>query len=142
MVDAARPRQLEFYNPRPLILGVCFFWGVIMGFCLFYFSPPQDLSGRPNPVDDDPVAVPVDTTRRLPELPSVTNIPEAPDAIRNNKVTIEEYEVTPPQAVLTTEGGITGKTAKAPGSRSTRPNAPPRAPATSPMAPPIPELMP
>lgn len=142
MPDAARPRPVEFYNPRPLILSVCFLWGVAMGFCIFYFSPPEERPARVEVATDGSATPAPEPGRRLPELPNVASIPDIPEALRNNKVRIEDFEIVPPQAVLTTEGGITGRTAKAPGANPIRPGEPSRGPAISPMAPPIPELMP
>lgn len=142
MADVARPRPLEFYNPRPLILAMCFFWGAVMGFCLFYFSPPKEFAGKKTKLRPDPQPAPAPGARNV-SPPEITHIADTlPEAVRSNKVSIENFEVYPPQANLTTEGGLTGKTAAPLKPQTPRPAAPHNRSPTAPMAPPIPELMP
>jgi hypothetical protein len=85
-------------------------------------------------------------------MPDIANVEPTPEAVQTiNRLRIEAMEMEPPAPVLTTEGGLTGRTARLPGQRFqagespasifTAPATPPRAPAfTEP--PPIPELWP
>lgn len=142
MADTPRPRPIEYYNPRPLILGMCFFWGIVMGFCLFYFSPPQQLMPPPPP----PPETPTETQTMSPEerrkqgLPTVqpVDVETAPQ-----KPGFETMDFPLPQMTLTTEGGLTGKTALPLTPAAARPAVPtPEAMQANPLSPPIPELMP
>ena len=138
-----RPRQIEYYNPRPLVLTMCFFWGVVMGFCLFYFSPPKQLT-QP---EQAPVQTPVPQTptktvedRRTEGVPTVTSIT---DEQLPQKPRFETMDFPLPPVPLTTEGGMTGRYAPPPAPLSSRPPvAPMPSVPADPLAPPIPELMP
>ncbi len=154
MADAPRPRPVEYYNPRPLILGICFFWGIAIGFCLFYFSPPKQMigAGQKNGAQEDvlPQATMSEIERRRLDTPDIADVAPAIEAVQTNRLRIETMELEPPAPVLTTEGGLSGRTAHAlrqPGSQQytgqsvTQP--PPSRPPQPMMAPPpIPELMP
>lgn len=142
MADVAR-RQLEFYNPRPLILGICFFWGAIMGFLLFYFSPPTQLAEKKKTSEPPTQLQPADTRRRWDDAPNITNVPDTPASVTSPRTGFENLVVEPPPVLLTTEGGITGKLASRPRTPTERPAPPATGPALgNGRPPPIPELMP
>lgn len=152
MSEPASPRPVEYYNPRPLILGLCFFWGVVIGFCLFYFSPPKNLSVQTTQQTTTDFT-PAGPTRTLEErrnqgIPNSSSV----DTTVNMPVRrgFESLDLVPPIVVLTTEGGLTGKTAR-PLSPSTTRQTPtailpeiPGVPVTpvAPAEPPLPDLMP
>lgn len=155
MAEAARPRPVEYYNPRLLILGICFFWGVAIGFCMFYFAPPKQMSGEggQNGSQQDvvPVATMTDQERRRLDMPDIATVEPTPETVQPaTRLRIESMEMEPPAPVLTTDGGLTGRTARLPGRRFvpgespasifTAPAPPPRPVLTEP--PPIPELWP
>lgn len=162
MAEAQRARPMEYYNPRVLILGICFFWGVAMGFCLFYFSPPKQMltaeqpaaGNRPEPVQTPMTA---QERRRLDE-PALADVAPALNTAARQPA-FETMNVEPHMPAVTTEGGLTGRTAQPLVFRNDRPY-PARAPASPPPSafssargtparapvpaapPPIPELMP
>lgn len=146
MADAPRPRPVEYYNPRPLILGICFFWGIAVGFCLFYFAPPKQMGGTQSPDVEDAPAAPtmsVEEKRRL-GTPEITSVTPAPDVPETPRLRFETLVVEPPFPTLTAEGGMTGRTAHVLRQRSgRRPPAQTDPQQRRPMTPPpIPELMP
>lgn len=147
MGEATRVRPVEYYNPRPLILGVCFFWGVVMGFGLNFFRTPISddrvvvTQGQPAAGTTPATASPQD--RRLQNLPNIASVEPAPTPAANLKPTLDTMDLEPPPAVLTTDGGLTGRTASLPGRLPPRQAPPPTArPARPATPPPIPELMP
>lgn len=151
MAEAPRSRPIEYYNPRPLILGICFLWGVGVGFCLFYFSPPKQMGGGAEPPKPEPVQAstssPID--RRNENVPKPAEISNAPAVAAPERPRLETMIIEPPQPILTTEGGLTGRTARpltvpplAPTSPVQPPVSPPGSPPRMPTPPPIPELMP
>lgn len=149
MAEAPRPRPVEYYNPRPLILAACFFWGVAMGFCIFYFSPPKQMSGSTSPDAPKPIPNPSRdlTARRNEDVPAVTPVPITPERKASAEPVFKTMVLEPPLPPLTTEGGLTGRTAHSinrqrPQSLSSpAPTvAPPPPVFTAP--PPIPELLP
>ena len=149
MAEAPRPRPVEYYNPRPLILAICFFWGVAMGFCIFYFSPPKQMTGGTTTPTPAPVPVTAKdlTTRRNEDLPTVTPVSIAPERAAPVESAFKTMELEPPLPALTTGGGLTGRTAQPINRQNLRPLSEPTAPrTTSPppytAPPPIPELMP
>lgn len=144
MAEAARPRPMEYYNPRPLILGICFCWGIVMGFCLYYFRPPEQPAppARTGTETAEPVTATGVRPDRAADLPVITPVDDRTPTVaaRPNLLTME---LEPPPAILTTEGGLTGRVAAPPQQGAPRmPSVPPTrgAPMTAP--PPIPELMP
>lgn len=147
MAEAARPRPVEYYNPRPLILGICFFWGVAMGFCLFYFAPPKQMTDQ-NQNRGEEVA-PARTTmseieRRRLDTPNIAEVAPAPEPAASQRPRMETFELEPPAPALSTEGGLTGRTAPA---LTPQPNAVAqpqqrRRPQQALTPPPIPDLMP
>lgn len=152
MAEAPRPRPVEVYNPRPLILGICFFWGIAMGFCLFYFAPPKQMGGQGDDGKEN-VLVPTPTsdleTRRRENTPDIAPVLATPETLQQaNRLKIETMEMDPPAPILTTEGGLTGRTAHILRQRvrdTSRPATQPLRPGTrpsTPIPPPIPELMP
>lgn len=155
MADVPRPKPVEYYNPRLLILGICFFWGIAMGFCIFYFSPPKQMlgQGQTNGGQQDvvPVATMSDRERRRLDAPDIASVEPTPETVQTaSRLKIETMEMEPPMPVLTTEGGLTGRTTALPGQRqqwqaspsaAQSPETRPRPPAFS-APPPIPELMP
>ncbi len=146
MAETARPRPVEYYNPRPLILGVCFLWGVAMGFCLYFFRAPEQMPSAGPDKPDIAVASPAspqsELERRRQDTPNIAVVESAP-APAAAKPTIEDIPLDPPPALLTTEGGLSGRTAKPLGRPPARAPAPGQA-RPSPLAPPppLPELMP
>lgn len=146
MAEAPRPRQVEYYNPRGLILGVCFFWGVAMGFLLFYFAPPKALPQPPPPPPPPPVSSRPAGPGRGDGIPIITEVPLAPET-QTQRPRLETMDLDPPSPVLTTEGGLTGRTAQplTPSPARTTTAQPPARRPTQPVMtspPPIPDLMP
>lgn len=115
MADAPRPRPVEYYNPRPLILGICFFWGIAIGFCLFYFAPPKQMMGvgqnDGNKEDTLPTTTMSERERRHLDTPNIADVAPTPEVVQTNRLRIETMEMEPPAPVLTTEGGLNGRTA-------------------------------
>ncbi|MCL2000906.1 MAG: hypothetical protein FWG74_05685 [Planctomycetes bacterium] len=145
MAETVRQRPVEYYNPRPLILGICFFWGVIMGFCLYLVRAPEQVTDNRQEPQAGAVAVPsgmhTDLERRRMDAPSIAVVEPAP-AVDVSRLTLESIQLDPPPAILTTEGGLTGKNARPLGAAAVP--QPPRnqvRPGTLP-PPPLPELMP
>lgn len=157
MADAPRHRPVEYYNPRPMILGLCFFWGIAMGFCLFYFAPPKQMM-RPEAAAVPAPVVPAaltDRERRRLDTPNIADVAPAPEEAQDQRPRLETMTFEPPPPLLTTEGGLTGRTARpldivaAPLPASLQPAAPqpgqmrPQTqPYAAPAPPPIPELFP
>lgn len=150
MAEAQRARPMEYYNPRVLILGACFCWGVAMGFCLFYFSPPQQMMGPAQSAaaaPAEPRAQLTDQERRRVDVPMLEDVTPAPTT-STQLPAFETMPIEPHMPAVTTEGGLTGRTAQPLARLNPRPYsnpAPaPRAPAPAAPAapPPIPELMP
>ena len=146
MAETARQRPVDYYNPRPLILGVCFFWGVIMGFCLYFFRAPEQRLDNTQEQSATaalpPVPVQSELERRRMDAPSIAAVEPAPAIPAASRPTLEQIQLEPPPALLTTEGGLTGRNARMLGNRMAQP--PPRIPfRQGPMTPPpLPELMP
>lgn len=155
MAEATRVRPIEYYNPRPLILSVCFIWGIAVGFGVNFFRSPQVAEEIPaskgGHVAEAVRPVPSEIERRRMDLPNVAEVEPAPVVSPSIKQTLENFDVEPPQAILTVEGGLTGQTAQpirqAPAAASpSAPAAPTVTPsgpsAPPPPPPPIPDLMP
>ncbi len=149
MAEAQRARPMEYYNPRPLVLGICFCWGVAMGFCLFYFSPPKQMMG---PAQDAGVNQPetrraqlTDQERRRVGEPTLVEVAPAPEPSARQPA-FETMTIEPRMPVVSNEGGLTGRTARPLAWRNPRPYSDPApAPRAQPAPaapPPIPELMP
>lgn len=147
MTEAPRTRPVEYFNPRPYLLGICFLWGIGVGFCLFYFSPPKQIAGKveaPQP-EQQPVA-PEDPGRRWKDVPATTVISAVPTA-EPARPRLENMQIEPPAPILTTEGGLSGRTAAPLTVKPQRPAAAQtpvrtRPPPQMQQPPPIPELMP
>ncbi len=151
MPESARVRHEEFHNLRPIILILCFFWGVAMGFALNFFKPAEPVSGSPAP--NPPVqSVAPETadaeTRPMSELerrhagtPAIAAIDPAPLPPVTERLSFENAVITTPPVALTTEGGLTGKNARQPKIMA-NPAAIPGIPAALPAAPLIPDLDP
>lgn len=142
MAEAVRSRPVEYYNPRPLILGICFFWGIVMGFGLYFFRAPEQIAQpavqSPPPATEIPAAPGTGRNEGVPTITSVEPMTGAP--ARPNLMTME---LDPPLAVMTTEGGLTGRNATPPTRASAGAGAAAigrRPTLTSP--PPLPDLMP
>ncbi len=157
MAETPRPKPVEYYNPRPLILGVCFFWGVAMGFCLFYFSPPKQIADPGYGREQTEVVLPKnpasDLERRRSGTPDIAPVTPAPKSVVPARPRLESMEIDPPTPSLTTEGGLTGRTAHLllptqPRAPSQRPPSesgtlrPTRKPPAGSPTPPLPELFP
>lgn len=114
MADVTRQRSIEYYNPRPMILGLCFFWGIAMGFCLFYFSPPKQMMRQEARREDAPVlpAVMSDRERRHLDTPNIAPVAPAPEEAQDNRPRLETMDLELPPPLLTTDGGLTGRTAR------------------------------
>ena len=149
-MGTGHPRIVEYRNPRPLILGICFVCGVVSGFFLYLFRAPEPppeptralvpaARTEPNPADG--------RSDRLQGLPNIAPVDPEPDGAASLRLpALENFEIVPPPPVVTTEGGLTGLTAKPlepSGGRSRAPAAgaasPPGRPA---VPPPLPDLMP
>lgn len=148
MAEAPRPRAVEYYNPRPLLLGICFFWGIAVGFSLFYFAPPSKINSPPPPPPPPP---PVEAStlpgeRRWENVPEILNVTPDTDAPVSQQPRMETLVIEPPVLALNTEGGLTGRTAQpltVPSLRPTPSTPGVRPPPTRVQAPPpMPELMP
>lgn len=145
MAEPARPRPVEYYNPRPLILGICFFWGVLMGFGVNFFREPEQPAqptgnNTPSTLSGQPAMS--DIERRNQDTPGIAEVDPAPSVTSSLRPTLEHMNLEPPPPILTTEGGLTGRTAAPLGSGQQRPGiAPVRRPQQQ-TPPPIPELMP
>ncbi len=149
MAETQRARPVEYYNPRPLILGICFCWGVAMGFCLFYFSPPKEMmppersAGSAQP--ETPRAQLTDQERRRVGEPTLVEVAPAPETSARQPA-FETMTIEPHMPAVSTEGGLTGRTARPLVLQNLRPYSDPapapRAPPRPPAPPPIPELMP
>lgn len=145
MAEPARPRPVEYYSPRPLILGLCFCWGVVIGFGLYYFRPPESLpaidtgSGRTNDTPS-PAAV-SNPAGRFGDAPAIASIEPTPSIPADSRPSFlaSEWQLPPP--LLTTDGGLTGRNAQAPIHPSRRPPEPAATPSMT-RPPPLPELMP
>ena len=149
MAEAPRPRPVEYYNPRPLILGICFFWGIAMGFCLFYFAPPKQMGGPESGPKPEDILTPAPASpgvRRNEGIPDIATVTPAPETVQEKRPSLETMELEPPTPILSTEGGLTGRTAhplRPSGERSvSSPSQPVRRPQQPAALPPIPELMP
>lgn len=146
MAEAVRPRTVEYYNPRPLILGVCFFWGVVMGFCLYFFRAPERMTEQNRSDGAAPVAARPTMTeqeRRRQDLPVITEVELSQPDPAGNRPRLETMAIDPPAPVLTTDGGLTGRTAAPLLPTTSRPPRGPQGPtppATAP--PPLPDLLP
>ena len=149
MAEAQRARPMEYYNPRPLILGMCFCWGVAMGFCLFYFSPPKQMMGPEQNTGENEPQTPrnqlTDQERRRVGAPTLVDVAPAPEATAKLPM-FETMTVEPHMPAVTTDGGLTGRTAQPLARQNLRPYSAPtptrRTPAPALEPPPIPELMP
>ncbi len=115
MAEPTRSRPVEYYNPRPLILGFCFFWGVAMGFCLFYFSPPKQIANPNYSRETTELVLPKNPVseieRRRTGAPDIAPVTPAPKTASQTRPRLETLEIDPPAPTLTTEGGLTGRTA-------------------------------
>lgn len=114
MADATRHKPVEYYNPRPMILGLCFFWGIAMGFCLFYFAPPKQMTRNDSGPAPQP-AVPqgmTDRERRHLDTPNIATVEPAPEQAQDQRPRLESLAFDLPPPLLTTEGGLTGRSAK------------------------------
>lgn len=142
MPEAIRPRQVEYYNPRPLILGICFFWGVAMGFCLYFFRAPEQTVVVQQPAAPTAPTAVLETPeqRRVEGVPSITHVDTQQAAPTRPR--FETMEFPPPAPALTTAGGLSGRTAtdlRPPARTQPTPSGRPVYQTTPP---PIPELMP
>lgn len=142
--EAVRPRPAEYYNPRPLILGLCFIWGIVMGFSLQYFRPvetPIVTTSQTNTPETQPITQPskAEQTSRRDSAPPVADVDAQFPLNIVQKTTMDNIVISPPPALLTTEGGLTAKLAE-PIESSPKPVQPSkRSPANWP---PLPELQP
>ena len=119
MPELARLRGEEYTSIRPLILVLCFVWGVIMGFALNYFRP---VDSAPQPVTEtanssarssvESTAQSSDMDRRYEGAPAIAAIEPAPAPLANARPSFDNSVVGPPAVVLTIEGGLTGRNAR------------------------------
>lgn len=146
MTEAPRIRPVESFNPRPYLLGLCFLWGIGVGFCLFYFSPPKQIAGKVEAPPPEQPQVASKPRIRDEDVPATTVIPDAPTA-EPARPRLENMQIESPAPILTTEGGLSGRTAAPLTVKPQRPSAPQtpvrtRPPPPMQQPPPIPELMP
>ncbi|MDR2390590.1 MAG: hypothetical protein LBE84_02770 [Planctomycetota bacterium] len=150
MAEIIRPRLIEYYNPRPLILGVCFCGGMIAGFFLYLLRTPE-MPGIAQPIQtvEGPAAPPnrqrgID--RRQEGVPAIAGVEPTPAPIAGQRPNFETMGIDPPPVALTTEGGLTGKNARPideGARRSLRPTETwNRVPPAIIVPPPLPDLMP
>lgn len=148
MTEAPRMKPVEYFNPRPIILGLCFLWGIGVGFCLFYFSPPKQIAGKVETAQPEQApAAPNPQPDRWGGAPATTEISATPATAEPARPKLETMVIEPPPPVLTTEGGLSGRTAHPLTVKPPRPSAEPQpsSPVRPPQTlspPPIPELMP
>lgn len=154
MPELARHRGEEYHNLRPVILLLCFIWGVGMGFSLNFFRSPtidsqstaQDmaLQSAQKPLGNAQARQPTDIERRHAGTPTIAPIEPTPAAVRRDRLSFEDVEVGPPAVILTIEGGLTGKSVgRSSDTRHLQPSTtwPASVPST-PAAPLIPDLNP
>lgn len=147
MPEATRVRPIEYHSPRGLILGICFVWGIGVGFSINFFRG-TDTVGQQDPVKNEQTTtavrtMPTELERRRQDIPNVADVDPTPSLASATRSTIEDVVVEPPSAILTTEGGLTGRTA-APLNVTRRAPAATGQGAGSPLVapPPIPDLSP
>lgn len=147
MAEATRIRPSEVRNPRPLILAICFIWGIAMGFSINFFRTPEtpfaSPPAQPTP-ETEALRPPVsELERRHQDTPNIAQVEPAPQIGKQLRPTLEDIDVPAPALQLTTEGGLTGKTASYPGARAAQPGlSPPSGPSAPRTPPPLPDLMP
>lgn len=151
-VARARPRGEDFRNLRPLILTVCFVWGVVLGFTLNFFRTPENVNqaatqnqqaGQSAPDAAQSSKPMTELERRHAGTPAIAPIEPAPQPSNTNRLLIEDAVIAAPQVNLTTEGGLTGRTAPRPRLNAAAPAAPPGStPTAVPSMPLIPDLDP
>ncbi|MDR1520675.1 MAG: hypothetical protein LBU23_11145 [Planctomycetota bacterium] len=150
MVETIRPKLVEYHSPRPFILGVCFCCGMVAGFCLYLFRTPERPAGPPavppQPIEAAPAALPSELERRHQDTPLIAPVESAPLNPANPRPGIESMEIAAPAAIMTTEGGLTGKNARPINQPRRRSPAgqtgSPRSPPPTGVPPPLPDLMP
>ncbi len=141
MPEMTKARHEEYNNLRPLILIICFAWGVLAGFSLNFFSTPQlpiepqtgqqtataDSSATAaNATNAAPATQPMsETERRYAGAPAIASVDSVPAPVPQEQVDFESMQVSAPSVILTTEGGLTGKNAKRPRLAGQAPAAPP-----------------
>lgn len=150
MAEIVRPRLIEYYNPRPLILGVCFCGGMVAGFFLYLLRTPE-MPGIAPPIQTPEVpAIPANRQtgieRRQEGVPVIAGVEPTPAPTGGQRPSFETMEINPPPVALITEGGLTGKNARPideKGRRSLRPAETwNQAAPTISVPPPLPDLMP
>lgn len=145
MPESIRARHEEYNNLRPLILIVCFVWGVLAGFALNFFRAPQ-LPVEPQSGQQAAVATAAapatqqmtETERRYAGAPAIASIDSVPAPVNQERADFEAMPVSAPSVILTTEGGLTGKNAKRPRLIGQAPAAPPGYQSGQIAAPPMP----
>ena len=121
MVEKSAATHDERRNLRPLILGICFAWGLFMGFLINFFRADeveikiipenQQISANSN----NKQLADSDNSRRTAGLPAIASVDTAPSvAATENMGSRKTLEQMPPEAPavnLNIEFGLTGKTA-------------------------------
>lgn len=148
MTSQARIRREEAINPRPLILILCFIWGIAMGFLLNFFRQPAG-----NGVDDarvgqnmtasvvDSRTAPAGPERRIEGTPAITVIEPTRAHASGERLSIETMPIPTPAVPLTTDVGLTGRLAAISETQQPSPR-PATTPARQPGVPLIPDLDP
>jgi hypothetical protein len=150
MVETIRPKLVEYHSPRPFILGVCFCCGMVAGFCLYLFRTPERPAGSSvvplQPIEEAPAEPPSNIERRHQDTPPIAPVDSAPFNPASPRPSIESMDIAAPAAILTTEGGLTGKNARPINQPRRHPTAgqtgSPRSPPPIGVPPPLPDLMP
>ncbi|MDR1612754.1 MAG: hypothetical protein LBT97_08210 [Planctomycetota bacterium] len=124
MIESARPQREEYVNPRPLILTLCFAWGIAMGFLLNFFRQPETAGANEAQPAPSLVVKHVEAAggqpgvdRRLEGAPTIAAIEPTLAVVAGEKLSFENTTVPLPSVSLSTEGGLTGRIAALPRSQ-------------------------
>lgn len=146
MPELARAQSEEFVSPRFLILGLCFIWGVGVGFALNFFRTPEPdvapptQAAPPSQPRRDTAAALNDLDRRADEAPAIAVVEPAAVPLQSDRSGFENMDIAPPAVLISPEIGLNGLTAR---ERRSQPAAPPGMPVQSyPGVPPPPPLIP
>lgn len=138
---------------RPIILIVCFVWGLVCGF-LFYFlrdekieppiqNKPSETVAKPVPIEAPNLSLKPTAAAKPPAPPPPPKTPTLGDTPESTAADLKKPFPPPPPLTLTAQWGLTGQTAKQPHVPivfKEAPKAPPAPKTTTPAADDGPEL--